>query len=149
MCVWVNYFSLIWFDIIVPHYTLWCIFATCIHVVLAIRVLWRRQCEARRRLGSGESRNEIPFLSKCHDEVMAWASCQIPKIAGCDCARNAGNVFPFAKLQMKPLFSDPGMHHGTCVTYVPWCMPGSLARGGVENVTGIPGACATRNGRIW
>ena len=23
-------------------------------------------------------------------------------------------------------FSDPGMHHGTCVTHVPWCMPGSL-----------------------
>ena len=22
--------------------------------------------------------------------------------------------------------SDPDMHHGTCVTYVPWCMPGSL-----------------------
>ena len=24
----------------------------------------------------------------------AWASCQIPKIAGCPCAGNAGNVFP-------------------------------------------------------
>ena len=22
--------------------------------------------------------------------------------------------------------SDPGMHHGTCVTHVPWCMSGSL-----------------------
>ena len=22
--------------------------------------------------------------------------------------------------------SDPDMHHGTCVTHVPWCMPGSL-----------------------
>ena len=21
---------------------------------------------------------------------------------------------------------DPGMHHGTCVTHVPWCKPGSL-----------------------
>ena len=26
-----------------------------------------------------------------------------------------------------PLVSDPGMHQGTCVTHVPWCMPGSLA----------------------
>ena len=34
------------------------------------------------------------------------------------------------------------MHHGTCVTHVPWCMSGLLARGGGENV---PGACATRN----
>ena len=25
--------------------------------------------------------------------------------------------------------SDPDMHHGTCVTRVPWCMPGSLTSG--------------------
>ena len=36
------------------------------------------------------------------------------------------------------------MHHGTCVAHVPWCMSGSLTRGGGENVPGIPGACATR-----
>ena len=48
-------------------------------------------------------------------------------------------------LQRKPLVSDPGMHHDTCVTHVPWCMSGSLNRGGGENVPGIPGACATRN----
>ena len=40
----------------------------------------------------------------------------------------------------KPLVSDPGMHHGTCVTHVSWCMLGSLIRGGGQNV---PGACAT------
>ena len=28
-----------------------------------------------------------------------------------------------------PPFSDPDMHHGTCVTHVPWCMPGSLTSG--------------------
>ena len=49
-----------------------------------------------------------------------------------------------------PRVSDPDMHHGTCVTHVPWCMPGSLTsvsfdvRGG-ENVPGIPSACANRN----
>ena len=26
----------------------------------------------------------------------------------------------------QPRVSDPDMHHGTCVTHVPWCMPGSL-----------------------
>ena len=46
---------------------------------------------------------------------------------------------------MKPLVSYPGMHHGTCVTHVPWCMSGSLTRGDGENVPGIPGACAIRN----
>ena len=45
--------------------------------------------------------------------------------------------------------SDPNMHHGTCVTHVPWFMPGSLTSGflwvgGGENFAGIPGACATR-----
>ena len=71
-----------------------------------------------------------------------WASYQIRKIAGCACAGNAGNVFPQRRLQRKPLVSDPGMHHGTCVTHVPWCVSGSLNRGVWEHVPGIPGACA-------
>ena len=41
------------------------------------------------------------------------------------------------------------MHHGTCVTHVPWCMPGSLTCGDGENVPGIPGACAPAILRIW
>ena len=28
-----------------------------------------------------------------------------------------------------PRVGDPDMHHGTCVTHVPWCMPGSLTSG--------------------
>ena len=28
-----------------------------------------------------------------------------------------------------PRVSKPDMHHGTCVTHVPWCMPGSLTSG--------------------
>ena len=78
-----------------------------------------------------------------------WASYQIRKIAGCACAGNAGKVFPRHRLQRKPLVSDPGMHHGTCVPHVPWCMSGSLTRGGGENVPGIPGACAPAILRIW
>ena len=34
--------------------------------------------------------------------------------------------FPRHRLKRKPLLSDPGMHHGTCVTHMPWCMLGSL-----------------------
>ena len=79
----------------------------------------------------------------------AWASYQIRKIAGCACAGNAGNVFPRRRFQRKPLVSDPGMHHGTCVTHVPWCMSGSLTCGDGENVSGIPGACAPAILRIW
>ena len=29
--------------------------------------------------------------------------------------------------------SDPDMHHGTCVTHVPWCMPGLLTSGFLRN----------------
>ena len=78
-----------------------------------------------------------------------WASYQIRKIAGCACAGNAGNVFPRRRFQRKQLVSDPGMHHGTCVTHVPWCMSGSLTCGDGENVPGIPGACAPAILRIW
>ena len=75
-----------------------------------------------------------------------WASYQIRKIAGCACAGNAGNVFPRRRFQRKPIVSDPGMHHGTCVTHVPWCMSGSLTCGDGENV---PGAYAPAILRIW
>ena len=49
-----------------------------------------------------------------------------------------------------PRVSDPDMHHGTCVTHVRWCLPGSLTSGLLwsqwrGNVPGIPGACATRS----
>ena len=49
------------------------------------------------------------------------------------------------RLQREPLVSDPVMHHGTCVTHVPWCMSGLVTLGGGKNVPGIPGACATFN----
>ena len=82
-------------------------------------------------------------------EMYPWASYQIHKIAGCACAGNAGNVFPGRRFKRKPLVSDPGMHHGTCVTHVPWCMSGSLTCSDGENVPGIPGACAPAILRIW
>ena len=59
--------------------------------------------------------------------------------------RECRERFPRHQLQRKPLVSDAGMHHGTCVTHVPWCKSGSLTSGGGENVPGFPGACATRN----
>ena len=82
----------------------------------------------------------------CQHSFRQWASYQIRKIAGCACAGNAGNVFPRRRFQRKLLVSDPGMHHGTCVTHVPWCMSGSLTCGDGENV---PGACAPAILRIW
>ena len=59
--------------------------------------------------------------------------------------RECWERFPRHWLQRQPPVSYPGMHHGTCVTHVPWCMSGSVTRHGGENVPGIPGACATLN----
>ena len=76
---------------------------------------------------------------------LPWASYQIRKIA---CAHAPGMPGSFSP---PPLISVPNMQHGTCVTHVPWCMPGSLtssflwSRRRGKIVPGIPGACATRS----
>ena len=56
--------------------------------------------------------------------------------------RECRERFLHQRLQGKPLVSDPGMHHGTCLTHLPWYMSGSLTRGDGKN---FPGACANRN----
>ena len=94
-------------------------------------------------------RKSIHVSRQTSIQLVQWASYQIHKIAGCACAGNAGNEFPRRRFKRKPLVSDPGMHHGTCVTHVPWCMSGSLTCGDGENVPGIPGACAPAILRIW
>ena len=71
----------------------------------------------------------IPFFPKGDinpHPTPPWASYQIRKISGCACAGNAGGVFPTRRLHRKPLVGDPDMHHGTCVTHVPWYMSESL-----------------------
>ena len=86
-------------------------------------------------LSSSRCHSNMAWMNSCisffNVEVITypWASYQIRKIAGCACAGNDGNVFPCRRFQRKPLVSDPGMHHGTCVTHVPWCMSGSLTCG--------------------
>ena len=74
---------------------------------------------------------------------------QEAKNCGMRMRREYQERFPRHRLQRKSLVSDPGMHHGTCVTHVPWCISGSLTRDCRGNVPGIPGACRTRNLRIW
>ena len=73
-----------------------------------------------------------PVLEKCLMRVhstlwcastVPWPSYRIRIIADCACAGNVGTFSP------PPQVSDLDMHHGTCVTHVPWCMPGSLTSG--------------------
>ena len=65
--------------------------------------------------------NSIAWLLMTWRRGELWASCQIRKIA--DAPGMPGTFSP------PPRVSDPDMHHGTCVTHVPWCMPGSLTIG--------------------
>ena len=68
-----------------------------------------------------------------------WPMGLLPDTLNCGLRliRECRERFPRHQLQRKPLLSDPGMHHGTCVTHVPWCMSGSLSHGGGENVPGM------------
>ena len=69
---------------------------------------------------------------------------QIVTIRRFQCATNAAHHGPLARyaksrvahasgvpgtFSSPPWVSDPDMHHGTCVTHVPWCVPGSLTSG--------------------
>ena len=67
--------------------------------------------------------NSIYAVDELCAPLIAWASCQIRKITGVHAPRMPGTFSP------PPRVSDPDMHHDTCVTHVPWCMPGSLTSG--------------------
>ena len=62
-----------------------------------------------------------------HQHIHQWASCQISKIADAHAPGMLGTFSPPSRV------IDPDMHHGTCVTHVPWCMPGSLTIGFLWN----------------
>ena len=102
----------------------------------------RQRCTSRR--SQWRKRRLCPGESPWEE---AWNMGLLPDTKNCKLrmCRECWERFPHHRLQRKPLFSDPGMNHYTCVTHLPWCMSGWLTRVGGENVPGIPGACATRN----
>ena len=59
--------------------------------------------------------------------------------------RECRERFPRHRLQRKPLVSDPGMRHGTCVPHVRWCMSGSLNPRWQEKRSRHSRVCANRN----
>ena len=80
-------------------------------------------------------------LQFVHGPLSRYVKLRVAHAPGMPCRGR----FPRHRLQRKPPVSDPAMHHGTCVTHVPRGMSRSLTRGGGENVSGIPGACANLN----
>ena len=94
---------------------------------------WRYSAlkDFRRHLTSLSSVVEMSIRSVSDISVLmshvSWASCQIRKIAGAHAPGMPGTFSP------SPRVSDPDMHHGTCVTHVPWCMSESLTNGFLWN----------------
>ena len=78
-------------------------------------------------------------LPPCHGPLTRYVMLRVVH------ARECRERFSRHRLQRKLLVSDPGMYHDTCAMHVPWCMSGSLTRGGGENFRGFAGVCATRN----
>ena len=65
----------------------------------------------------------VTFYLAGWDLAQQWASYQICKITdGLRMRREFRKRLVRHRLQRKPLVSDSGMHHATCVTHVPWCM---------------------------
>ena len=79
--------------------------------------------------------NILPVMWHIVRQPQAWASYHLPGTLSWglrtrrECQKRR---FTRHRLQREPLISDPCMHHVTCVTHVPWCMSGSLTRGGRE-----------------
>ena len=63
--------------------------------------------------------------------------------------RECRERFPRHRLQRKPLVIDPGMHHGTFAMDAPWCMSGSLTRGGGKTFPAFPAHGQPAILRIW
>ena len=85
------------------------------------------------------------YVSSCNDGMSYMSLLPDTWNCGLRMRRECRERFPRHRLRRKSLVSDPGMHHGTYVPHVPWCMSGSLTCYGGGNVPDIPGACATRN----
>ena len=85
------------------------------------------------------------FLNGIWDGRVHGLLTRYAKLRGAQAPGMPGTFFPGSDFKGKSLVSDPGMHHGMCVTHVPWCMSGSLTCSGGENVPCIPGACASHN----
>ena len=81
----------------------------------------------------------LPYNWCCHGPLTRYLKLRVAHAPGMQ------GTFSHHWPQRKPLVSDPGMHHGTCVNHVPWFMSGSLTCDDGEKVSGIPGACATDN----
>ena len=59
-------------------------------------------------------------------DVILWLDGPLARYAKLWLAHAPGMPVTFS---LPPLVSNPDLHHGTCVTHVPWCMSGLLTSG--------------------
>ena len=95
--------------------------------------------------GSWNPSLQLRIISPKQGITQLWASYQIREIAGCACARNAGNVFPATDFKGNRKLAIPACITARASRTCRDACRGSLIRGGGENVPGIPCACATLN----
>ena len=86
----------------------------------------------------------VSFLGKIHGvkytnkNIQQYTKTGFPRRLGSNTGHSHGPLARYVKLRFvhapgmpgtfspPPRVSDPDMHQGTCMTHVPWCIPGSL-----------------------
>ena len=81
-----------------------------------VRDIW--YCNSRDMTSSVEETIDIIAMTTGNGPLITYVKSQV--------ARALGMLETFSP---PTRVSDPDMHHGTCVTHVPWCMLGSLTGG--------------------
>ena len=61
----------------------------------------------------------------CKTVAVTWLNGPLTRYAKLRVAHAPGRE----RFPRPPRVRDPDIHHGTCVTHVPWCMPGLLTNG--------------------
>ena len=105
-------------------------------------------CNSPENNGIEKSSSKACFRSRF---VESYSMGLLPDTQNCGLRmrRECRERFVHRRLQRKPQASDPGMHHGTCVTHVSWCMSGSLMRNGGETFPAFPAHAQPAILRIW
>ena len=102
-------------------------------VLLCPSCVWLWLCDGRFYLyhtGLNHGSHKVIAVSKTTlkdvTSLPNESMCLLPDTSNCrlQMRRECRERFP-----LSPRVSDPDIHHGTCVTQVPWCMPGSLTSG--------------------
>ena len=92
--------------------------SSCISVTHVTKCAWQVKATKQSKRPTDVLTNPLSDYPCDHGPLARYAKLRVAHAPGMP-----GTFSP------PPLVSDPDTHHGTCVTHVPWCMPGSLSSG--------------------